>query len=301
MHARKFFLLVAPAVLLGLGGLLLWATTPCGEMGGSARSVYILGSVTAAPGETVRVPFRIWSNREISWFCCSVRFDETVLEPTGLEPVWERPNGKPWADFHVRAEPFPCPVRMPGWAVFGVILAWREPGRPLVTAPSGVEIHFMDLVFRVLPDAKPGEASLRFEDYPNDTFGTYRNWAGLGMDEYQLSFSEFGEGTAASVLIPGTVTITADRAFRRGDANADGTLDLSDAVATLGYLFEGRGTAPCEDALDANDGGALDISDAVTALGYLFLGGAPPPAPSSDCGRDPTEDDLSCTQYAACP
>ena len=229
-----------------------------------ARVVYILGSVTAAPGETVRVPFSIWSNRETRWLLCSVRFDETVLEPTGVEPVWERPAGKPWDVLAVCAKPFPCgSMRDPGWALYLAITGSGLPGWPLAPVPSGVETRFMDLLFRVLPGAKAEKTVLRFEDYRE-----YRNQVGLGTDKYETSFPDVGEGTAASVLIPGTVTITAERALRRGDANDDG---------------------------------ALDISDPVTALGYLFLGGAPPPAQSSDCGHDPTEDDLSCTQYAACP
>ncbi len=264
------------------------------------QAIYILGSATAARGETVRVPFSIWSNREILWVICSVRFDETVLEPVALEPVWERPDGKPWS--WALGPPFPTPVREPGWGVYYAMLDLGPGGSgrpPFVTAPPGVEIHLMDLVFRVLPDAKVGETRLRFEDYDNTV---YRNWAGVTIDDpYALSFQEVGEGTAASVLIPGTVTVTPERAFRRGDANADGTVDLSDAVSILSYLFEGQATALCEDALDANDDGALDISDPVAVLGYLFMGGAPLPPPSSDCGRDSTQDDLTCAEYTACP
>ena len=81
-----------------------------------------------------------------------------------------------------------------------------------------------------------------------------------------------------------------------GDANADGVVDLSDAVHTLGYLFSAQeGTPACLRASDANDDGAIDISDAVYMLNFLFLGGSAPrptlPEPSDD---DPFADRLSC-------
>jgi hypothetical protein len=89
--------------------------------------------------------------------------------------------------------------------------------------------------------------------------------------------------------------------FRRADSNGDGTLDLSDASFTLGFLFLGGRTPGCMDAADANDSGAVDLSDAVFGLNYLFLGGAAPPAPGSDvCGPDPTDDLLDCGSYTKC-
>jgi hypothetical protein len=90
--------------------------------------------------------------------------------------------------------------------------------------------------------------------------------------------------------------------FRRGDANDDGTVDLSDAVATLGVIFLGAGEITCEDAGDANDDGLVDVSDAVFTLGVLFLGAGPIPLPAAyECGVDPTGDDLGCEVYAGCP
>ncbi|MBI4603484.1 MAG: hypothetical protein HY721_16150 [Planctomycetes bacterium] len=81
-------------------------------------------------------------------------------------------------------------------------------------------------------------------------------------------------------------------AFKRGDANASGRVDLSDAVFLLGFLFLGDSPPPCPDAADADDSGALDITDAIFDLGFLFLGNAPPPAPGpSTCGPDPTPEE----------
>jgi hypothetical protein len=64
---------------------------------------------------------------------------------------------------------------------------------------------------------------------------------------------------------------------KRGDANADGTLDLGDAIYILNYLFK-AGPDPCPmEAGDANGDGMVDLGDAIYVLNYLFKGG---PAPS---------------------
>jgi hypothetical protein len=86
-------------------------------------------------------------------------------------------------------------------------------------------------------------------------------------------------------------TSTSTGTFLRADANGDGRLDLSDAVAMLRILFDGRQAPACADALDANDDGARDLADAVFLLEYKFAAGPPPPSPFPDAGPDPTADD----------
>ncbi|MBI4600584.1 MAG: hypothetical protein HY721_01350 [Planctomycetes bacterium] len=91
--------------------------------------------------------------------------------------------------------------------------------------------------------------------------------------------------------------------FHRGDADANGLLELTDAVFVLEYLFLGRCASPCLDAADADDSGRLDITDAVRILGFLFLGAAPPPPPGppgEDCGPDPGSVHLGCEAYGGC-
>jgi hypothetical protein len=91
--------------------------------------------------------------------------------------------------------------------------------------------------------------------------------------------------------------------FRRGDSNADGRLDLSDAVFTLGFLFTGGDSPACRDSADGNDDGQVNISDAISVLNHLFLGGPEPPAPGKQsCGPDAgvEEPDLGCVAYAQC-
>ncbi len=88
--------------------------------------------------------------------------------------------------------------------------------------------------------------------------------------------------------------------FRRGDANADGTFDISDPVWSLAALFSSEGAAglPCYDAGDSNDDGVFNIGDAVYSLAALFTGTAAIPQPSgAGCGVDPTDDLLQCDSY----
>ena len=81
--------------------------------------------------------------------------------------------------------------------------------------------------------------------------------------------------------------------FVRGDANADGTRDLTDAVYMLGCNFLGTECGDCIDANDANDDGVGDITDPIYLLNFLFSGGPDAPAPGATCGPDPTADSLA--------
>jgi len=71
-----------------------------------------------------------------------------------------------------------------------------------------------------------------------------------------------------------------------GDCNGDGTLDISDPVCFLLYLFVNSSTPlPCGDGtldspsnaelLDFNGDGLTDLSDAIAGLSYLFTNGPP--------------------------
>ncbi len=88
--------------------------------------------------------------------------------------------------------------------------------------------------------------------------------------------------------------------FRRGDAVPDGSVNIGDAIAVLGYLFAGSGAPPCLDAADTNDDGEIQISDPIALLIYLFRDGPLPLPGSAVCGPDPTPDELPPCVYQAC-
>ncbi len=88
--------------------------------------------------------------------------------------------------------------------------------------------------------------------------------------------------------------------FRRGDANADTRVDISDPVAILGYLFVGSFDPSCLESADADDSARVDIADAIYLLNFLFGRGQRPPEPTSGCGIDPTPSTLGCEAFPPC-
>jgi hypothetical protein len=125
---------------------------------------------------------------------------------------------------------------------------------------------------------------------------------GLFIHSFRLRFQDEGghpiwQGIKVSLEPPGGGT----PAFRRGDADASGAANLTDAIRILNVLFLGIGAISCDDAADADDSGAVNLTDAIRILNVLFLGlGSIPPPGSVDCGIDPVDDGLSACSYASC-
>jgi hypothetical protein len=128
-----------------------------------------------------------------------------------------------------------------------------------------------------------------------------------GCQECVLSYVEGLQGSGQPVLlrartVPGVdqpgvgrtiIPATESLTFRvcgggvrvPGDCNEDGSIDISDGICLLGFLFLGAGPLPCGDGgasdtanlqlLDGNGDGGIDLSDAVRLFQYLFAGGPP--------------------------
>lgn len=89
--------------------------------------------------------------------------------------------------------------------------------------------------------------------------------------------------------------------FVRGDSDANGALEVTDAIGTFGYLFLGSAPAvDCLDAMDADDSGTVELTDGIYLLNFLFLGGPVLPAPHGSCGTDPSPDDIGCVVFPSC-
>ncbi len=88
------------------------------------------------------------------------------------------------------------------------------------------------------------------------------------------------------------------RLFRRGDLNADNSLDLGDVVTLLGHLFNSFPLV-CHVAADVNNDHGLDIADPIALLSYLFAGGTLA-APFLTCGVDELSP-LDCESFLTCP
>ncbi|MEM7261784.1 MAG: dockerin type I repeat-containing protein, partial [Planctomycetota bacterium] len=87
--------------------------------------------------------------------------------------------------------------------------------------------------------------------------------------------------------------------FQAGDPNGSGRIDVSDAVASLEYLFLGSDDVQCPQAIEVNEDGAIDLSDAVAILSYLFLGQRPPQI-TGDCKSDTARDGVPCETNSSC-
>src|SRR3989344_919641 len=86
--------------------------------------------------------------------------------------------------------------------------------------------------------------------------------------------------------------------FRRGDANGDGVLDISDPIFILRSLMPGGIQPSCQDATDADDNGQIQTQDAIISLNYMFAGGPEISSPGPTIpGPDPTADNLGCMWY----
>ena len=100
--------------------------------------------------------------------------------------------------------------------------------------------------------------------------------------------------------------VVAGERFVRGDANSDGSINLTDGVVPLLYLVSGGSPPGCLDSADTNDTGSIEITDAIIVFGWLFSGGAPPAEPSplspgysrKECAVDPTDDGIGCDRVA---
>jgi hypothetical protein len=144
-----------------------------------------------------------------------------------------------------------------------------------VTIPPGVRA-LVNLTITVGVQCTPGEYPLLFDG----TVATPSVCNRVVLDGQEV----------LPQLLPGTVAVreAVEAAFRRGDTNSDGGMDIGDAVYLLQNLFADGPASTCPDAADANDDEAVDIADAVYILQRLFAGGPPIAEPHPECGVDLT-------------
>ncbi len=89
--------------------------------------------------------------------------------------------------------------------------------------------------------------------------------------------------TAAAILVKSPPP------SRPSSISPDKIINIVDPVLILTHLFSGVPSA-CDDAGDFDDNETLDVTDALFGLSFLFRGGEIPPAPYPDPGEDPTDD-----------
>ena len=106
-----------------------------------------------------------------------------------------------------------------------------------------------------------------------------------------------GNATIAEIEVVGRSVEDPFVGFRRGDADCNKYLDMTDAFAVFGALFMGSSFC-CESAADVDSDGTVNLADALSLLNYLFLNGPVPAEPFSSCGE--TRSPLPCEEQV-CP
>lgn len=183
--------------------------------------------------------------------------------------------------------------------VSGAVLALEQ---PVVLPPHGTATV---LSLRVEALAPQGPDSIEGTlEWPSDCC----NWGCRASACGQPCSTSVTSGGASQFICEkrgAEVRFVADEtmAFRRGDSNGDGRVDISDGIRTLMFLFLGAGEPPCSDAADTTDDGKIDMSDSLAIFNDFFRSdagtGIPPPGPFL-CGRDPSPDRLLCADSILC-
>jgi hypothetical protein len=117
----------------------------------------------------------------------------------------------------------------------------------------------------------------------------------VGSPPVSIGLTVSGRSKVPTMLIDGFITPEAPPAagpFLRGDANGDGRIHVTDAIAILHAVLS-REDLACEDALDTDDSGNIDFVDGLVLLRFLFDRGTA--GAIGICGRDLTDDSLGCS------
>jgi dockerin type I repeat protein/cohesin domain-containing protein len=255
---------------------------------------FTIGEAKGKPGSQIDVPFTMRADLDILGYTFSIDFDEEVLQVDSVEFPWQRPDGKP---FFTKIYDADSNNRTPGNAGIdeGFFAgAFIIDSNAVQVLPANIDNMMAILHMTIKPDAAVSSTRLRFIDGARMPHAqpTYNGIIVHFEDRYPTVHPEEAN---SFVILDGRVTILPDIAvFSRGDSNDDGRLDLSDAVATLAFLYQAGSRPACLDAADFTDDGVIDISDPIASLNFLYLGGPPPAAPYPAAGTDPTEDGLGC-------
>lgn len=84
---------------------------------------------------------------------------------------------------------------------------------------------------------------------------------------------------ALGLLVGMAGAVRAQETFQRGDVNRDRSIDITDPIFVLSYIFAGQETPRCGPIANANADSSIDISDAIFLLAFLFSQDGSPPSP----------------------
>lgn len=143
----------------------------------------------------------------------------------------------------------------------------------------GDGIYFWDIDYDVVNWSEPGDHSGNYDpDHGGLHYGRF--W----FYDYSGLFDRPSDGTIVRIT-SNKINATSDifaftGGYQCGDIDGSGSINVSDAVALLGYIF-GGGDPPLDiSGGDVNCDGAVNITDVVYLIAYIFGGG---PEPCAAC------------------
>jgi hypothetical protein len=238
---------------------------------------FILPTVLGTPGAPVSMEIQGLHEEGVQGFQLAVRYpsDQLTIDRIHGEETILDAIQTDFVDVTIDAEG--------GFFTVGVLVDTEPPFEGQVIPNIGRPLTLLHLEGRVSEDAEE-DLTLRLENgLSNPPLSNI-----LVVDNQSIPVDEMAEGI---IDLPDPPPFPA---FVRGDANSDGSLDISDAMHILDYRFLGGRRPACMNAADANDDEDVSMADAVFILGYLFQGAAAPSAPMPAAGVDPTPGELDC-------
>jgi hypothetical protein len=265
------------AILACLAALVLFAGT-----GRSEEGIEVESRITSTADALLKVQ-ATGRGGPIQAFVLSLTFDPGEVEVVDMSPTGE------WLDANspdfVRAVGTLSDPGEPGIAGLAVILDAQDDGlsKAIPPLPGGELQPIAALSVELLPRPAGGAPAPIRIDLENGaaSFGSSPPM----FNSLVIGGQDYYEGSAETPLVLRSGSILQ---LLRGDANLDGSQDITDAIFILNFLFQGGEAPSCPDLADVNNDGAaqgidsVDISDAVFLLGFLFLGGQMPD-PAEGC------------------
>lgn len=272
------------ASVLGLPALLCGMVSTL-HAGGPDEYIIEAGSSLVEPGSTGETIITLDHPEAVEAFSFGLVYDSNDIDPLAAEAglALLDATGPAGPDFYfVDLLPAAVPVTGNGLTVACVLSL----SFPIATIPAGLQQEITVVTFDCLPTATPGaEIGVDFSDQLGDP-QILLVASVLGLDQFLTPISGLVTVFEEPPPPPGP-------SFIRGDANGDGTLDISDPVRIGVFVARGVNELACLAAGDVDDDGLIQLSDVVNLLTYLFSEGIEPSAPYPDCGGDPTSD-LEC-------
>ncbi len=232
----------------------------------------IHGSGTSAPGTLVTVPIIADHETTLAGFSLGMDFDASEITVDSITGAGTESANADFFQESINNSTGPGG----GWWTLGVVLSFTG-SSIIVPGPDSV---LVEATYSIPPTANLGD---QIQITPV---------SGIGSPPTDNLLVAIGGSTLIPSLIPGIIS-TEGVVFLRGDTNADGQVNIGDAVSILGFLFS-QEPNDCLDAIDTNDDGMADIGDAIYLLDFLFSQGPPPAIPFPNPGVDPTADLLDC-------